>query len=168
MEWLAEVYNHHQEWIKIAKVYGLAHNAEDAVQDMYIKLHKYASEEKVFTHGHLNKGYVFFTLKSIVLTYHKNKVEFLPLDTRLSDNTDLEEHVAWQQLCRAVEEEQKTWTWYDNLLFQEYKITDQSIRKLAAKYDISWVDVWKTLKKCKLKINENLKDEYEAYKKSEV
>ena len=165
--WLAKVYKHHKEWIKIANIYGVGDYSEDLVQDVYIKLDKYASERKLFTNGTINKGYVFFAIKNAANTWH-NK------NAKRCDNYDYEERNietectkdeqhAWGRFCDKVEETSKDWKWSDKQVFDEYRLTKTSMRKLGAKYDISWVSIFTTIKGCKTKLREELHEDYKNY-----
>ena len=72
---LESLYKHHKELIKMASVFSKEY-AEDIVQDAYIKLHQYSSEEKWFTFGNLNKSYVFFVIRSVFIDNYINKNQF--------------------------------------------------------------------------------------------
>ena len=47
MNWLKEVAKFHADYLRIVQSYGEDFYAEDIVQEMYIRLHKYADREKV-------------------------------------------------------------------------------------------------------------------------
>ena len=74
--WLNKVAKYHKEWVQIAKTLGAKDYAEDIVQESYIKLHVYSSEEKLFKNGIISKGYMYFVIRSVFLSYiiSKNKI----------------------------------------------------------------------------------------------
>lgn len=166
--WLSRVCEHHKEWIKIAKVYGCGDYSEDLVQEVYIKLHKYASERKVFTNGNINKGYVFFAIRNAAKTYHKKKMKRCDNQT-LSESDEQEEDEtsvdkeAWERFCEKVEDSSLEWKWSDKQIFDEYRLTKTSMRKLGAKYNISWVSIFTTIKNCKTKLKDELHEDYKNY-----
>lgn len=171
--WLGKVAENHREWIKIAKVYGAGSHAEDLVQDMYLKLHKYASPEKVVTDGKMNKGYVFFTLRSVVSSWHKKKrhpESEMPLHLEHIDNSEIEE--AWGRFVSHVDKFVSKWRYTDKLLFQEYFAIknpgeDPSFRSMGEKYGISWVSIFSTVKNCRDKIRDEFGDKYETLKRGD-
>ena len=48
VDFLIEVAKHHKEWIKTVTALGGGSYSEDIVQQMYIKLYKYAQGKKSF------------------------------------------------------------------------------------------------------------------------
>ena len=61
-KWLSKVAEQHNEWIKIVKSFGEKHYYEDIVQEMYLVIYKYSSEDKIIKNGAVSRGYIFFTL----------------------------------------------------------------------------------------------------------
>ena len=71
---LEKIFQHHQEYIKAAKaLYGnedrVKNYAEDFIQEVYLKLSRYKDlySKVIRPDGTVSKGYVFFTMKSIIL-----------------------------------------------------------------------------------------------------
>ena len=50
-DFLKEVAKHHKEWIKTVTALGGGSYSEDIVQEMYIKLYKYADANKIIKEG---------------------------------------------------------------------------------------------------------------------
>ena len=82
MEWLTKVAKHHNEWVKMVNTFGEYFFAEDIVQETYIMLMKWSSEEKLFKDGNISKGYMWLALKNTFLQHvnKNNKIKFIPLD----------------------------------------------------------------------------------------
>ena len=143
--------------------------SEDIVQEMYIKIHT-KNYNALNDEGKVNKYYVYLTLKSILMSYlvQKNKVRKVNIDDflHLEDTDELQEQEAFHELAVKIDNEIEGWHWYDKDLFELYRHSGMSIRKIAAGTSISWVSIFNTLKKCKGKIKENLEKDYEQYKKS--
>ena len=191
---MSKVCEHHKEWIKIAKVYGVGDYSEDLVQEVYIKLHKYASEKKVFTKGTINKGYVFFAIRNAAKTWHRRKIKMCDNHNRnlkgyrenfkdsanvdynnaikdepfenlkLSSINEASKEEAWGRFCEKIEDASQDWKWDDKQIFDEYRLTKTSMRKLGAKYNISWVTIFTTIKGCKIKLKQELHNDYKNYK----
>ena len=165
---LSKLAVYHTDWIKMVKAMGGDDFTDDIVQEMYLKIND-KGYNALNDEGNVNKFYVWRTLHSILMTYfkEKGKVIKVPIEEykHLEENDSLNEHYAYHDLHLSVNEEVKTWHWYDGDLFDLYRTENTSIRKIAALTGISWVSIFNTLKECKLKIKENLKEDYETYKK---
>ena len=60
----------HQKWISIARSFGLQEDAEDLVQDMYIKINKWKGKYDktlMFNENEINQYFVFKVLRNLFL-----------------------------------------------------------------------------------------------------
>ena len=176
-EFLKEVAKHHKEWVQTCRAIGGGNFAEDIVQEMYIKLYKYANAEKIIKNGILQKGYVFFALKSIIYTLAKEKSLILKENIEnhhIADDTDYEEEQAFfrfnekiNKYLKTLENKSKTENneryWYDGKMFQMYKDSNLSMRKLAELSGISFVSIFHTLKNVKKDLRKNFQEDWEDY-----
>lgn len=170
-EWLGKVAERHSEWIKIVESFGEKNFQEDIVQEAYMVIYKYTSEEKIIQDGVVSRGYMYFTLRSTWLQFikAKNKIHKIRLDdeenyTQISDNTNLDEEVGYDKLRTLIDDHIDKWRWYDKTLFRLYRDTDMSIRKIAEETKISWVSIYNTLKKCKDELRELFDEDYIDFK----
>jgi len=170
-KWLERVAKRHNEWIKIVHSFGEYDYAEDIVQEMYITLYKYASEEKIVEKGVVSRGYCYFTLRSIFLQYcnAKNKIQKVELDdeevyTQIADYSEMDAEIGYDKFRTLIDEHIDNWRWYDKTLFKIYRDTDMSIRKIAEETNISWVSIFNTLKKCKEELKELFNEDFEDLK----
>lgn len=176
MEWLTKVAELHKDWIKAALAYGAKDFAEDVVQDTYIKLHKYANADKVITNGHVNKGYVFFALRTVIADYHKKKPNFceFPNLGNPECSLNIEEEQAWHKFCIMIDDyitdrvnqvgtegEFEGWSLGDKIVFNTYRFNHTSMRKIAHEKDVSWVAIFHQLKNLKGDIREKFCEDYE-------
>tara|TARA_R110000796_G_scaffold76883_2_gene171751 strand:+ start:1102 stop:1689 length:588 start_codon:yes stop_codon:yes gene_type:complete len=176
-DFLKEVAKHHKEWIKTVTALGGGSYSEDIVQEMYIKLYKYADANKIIKEGILQKGYVFFALKSILYTLAKEKSLILKenIDNHhLPDDTNHDEEQAFFRFnekintyLKTLESKSKTENneryWYDGKMFQMYKDSDLSMRKLAKLSGISFVSIFHTLKNVKKDLRKNFQEDWDDY-----
>ena len=169
--WLSEVGKHHKEWIELSKRFGGGKDAEDLVQDMYLKLHRYTDKQRIIRNGKLSKAYVYFVLKSVVNTYHKKQVKDSALrfdyimETSIEfTEEDIEDKIAFEKICLLMDQEMENWYWYDAMLFKNYRDIGDSYRKMAKQIDISWVSIYNTIKNCKRILKYELGNKYEDYK----
>ena len=167
-KWLNQVAEHHKEWIKIINSFGEYDYAEDIVQETYIALYKYADATKIIdTAGKVRKGYVFFTLKSLYFQFYnkKMKVNKVSIDEQftLFDDSNLEEHEAYNNICLLVDEEIKNWHWYDEKLFKLYRDSDMSMRDIAKETNISLISIFNSIKNYKEILNTKFSKDYQDY-----
>ena len=167
-KWLNQVAQHHKEWIKIINSFGEYDYAEDIVQETYIALYKYADATKIIdASGNVRKGYVFFTLKSLFFQYYnkKMKVNKVSIDEQftLFDDSNLEEHEAYNNICLLVDEEIKNWHWYDEKLFKLYRDSDMSMRDIAKETNISLISIFNSIKNYKEILNTKFSKDYQDY-----
>lgn len=181
-DWLNKVAKHHNEWVKIAKTLGAKDFAEDIVQESYLKIHQYSSEEKMFKDGVISKGYMYFVIRSVFLSYinSKNKVHKIQIEEfykdrdiveiperdmeKFTSNDEIEREEAFGRLCDKMDEELDSWYWYDKNIYELYRDTEFSIRGLAAETKISSVNIFHTLKKGKNKMRDKFSEDYEDFK----
>jgi len=161
------VANNHKDWVRLVQSMGGKEYSEDIVQEMYIKLNKYASPEKYIRNGKPNKGYIYFTLKSILYTYFKEKKKITKMPETCLNNIECTyEEVkisAEQRLSEKIEAEIKTWHWYDQAIFNWYRNEGISFRKMSAITKISWVALFGTVKRCKNRLRKSVGDDYLDY-----
>jgi len=171
LKWLELVAQQHSEWVKIVHSFGEYNFAEDLVQEMYLTLFKYASQEKIIKDGKVRRGYVFFTLRSIFYQYYNKKKRIIKVRIDDEDNylqipqeDSIEENEAFNKICTLVDSVADEWNWYDRKLWKLYSQTDMSMRKLAAETKISWVSIYNSLKHLKQDLRDKLQEDYEDFK----
>jgi len=194
MNWITKVYRYHKEWVQIVTNLGGGSYSEDIVMEAYIKLDKYNCEHKVINNGKVSKGYMFFVLRSIFITYIKqsNKVRKINIDAVVKLNyskesssyngnikelkekfgeihekgisEDIIREKAYGRICDKIDKELESWHWYDKKIFELYRDTPLSIRGLAKETDISFVNIFHTLKKGKNIINKKFAEDYQDFK----
>lgn len=149
MKLLEEVSKHHKEWVALVRSFGEDYYTEDIVQEMYLRIHKYTTYEKIVKDGVLNKGFIYFVLRNLFLNYVQLKSRFEVI--RLDDNFDIS-HDSYAEFENRIEDEIKNFHYYDEILFNLYIDSGMSIRKLAKETGISEKSIFVTLKKCKDKL----------------
>jgi len=60
-------------------------------------------------------------------------------------------------------EQEKESNWYDAKMFQVYRDTNLSMRKMAKLSNISWVSIFHTLKNVKQDLRNNFQEDWEDY-----
>ena len=159
---LDKLYKHQDTLIELASTFNKS-LAADIVQETYIKLHLYSSEEKCFTDGKLNKGYLFFVIRSVYIStfYNKFVIEDFK-DVPLEEDFDVNAEIDWYNFRTKCEAEVNSWDAYDKKLFTIYRDSDLSIRKLAKETGISFVSIFNSLKGHKKKLKELFQEDYDS------
>jgi RNA polymerase sigma factor (sigma-70 family) len=169
MNWLKEVAKFHADYLRIVKSFGEDFYAEDVVQEMYIKLTKYHSPNKIINkEGKVNTSYIYLVLRSIVvnLKEQKNRLKKVSLEEikELHISYDyIPKHEAELNLEARINKEIDTWDYFDERLFNIYRDSKMSMRKLSKETRISTKTIFYTIKRCKERLRENIGEDYEDY-----
>ena len=163
----------HKEWIKMAYKFGAGDYAEDIVQEMYLRLHKYIENpERIMYKDQPNKLFVWVTLRNMVRNY-QNKKEILVFsgdmveyDTEL-DAFDYETAEGFERLIDKIWDKVNELHWYDKKMFEIYHTTDMSMRDIEKKTKISLFSIFDTLNKTKNYVREEIKEDYQDYENGE-
>ena len=168
-KWIEQVAKHHKEWVEVIYKLGETDYAEDIVQESYMALIKYADEKKLIDeNGKVRKGYMFFTLRSLYYQFYnkKKKINKVSFDEQweLFDDSNLEEHEAYNDICLMIDKELETWHWYDRKLFKLYRDSDMSMRDIAKETNISLISIFHSIKNYKEILNTKFEKDYKDYK----
>ena len=125
-EWLNKVAKHHKFFVGVVEGFGEKFYAEDIVQEMYLRLYKYTTWDKIVKDGEVNKGFVWFVLRNIYVDFckQKSRIEKCDLNEAIyvfDDSVDKHETHAKNSIDYKVTEEIKRWHWYDKMLFELYR-----------------------------------------------
>ena len=169
-KWIEQVAKHHKEWVEVIYKLGETEYAEDIVQESYMALIKYADAKKLIDeNGKVRKGYMFFTLRSLYYQFYnkKKKVNKVSFDEQweIFDDSNLDEHEAYNDICLMIDKELETWHWYDRKLFKLYRDSDMSMRDIAKETNISLISIFHSIKNYKEILNSKFEQDYNDYKK---
>jgi len=161
-EWLSIVAKHHKYFVSVVKSFGEHTYAEDIVQEMYLRLVRYTSPEKIIKDGEVNQGFVWFTLRNIYVDYcrQKNRIVKLELKEDILAMDEPDDTKAMDELHYKIEKEIDSWHWYDARLFRLYRDSGMSMREIASATTISLTSIFHTIKVCKARINNAISGEY--------
>ena len=185
---LNKVAEYHQDWLNIANSFlNNKQDAEDLVQDMYIKLHNLnITYEKIRYKDQVNKYYIYQTLRNMALSFLKNKATNYQLNgTEIEDETYCPKDEALDTLIERLHNEIDTWCYYDKNLFLIYMYSglsfrdisygcDKEIRKIAHDIEldekavkrgtkISVTSIFHSIKKLKEILIERFGEDFEDY-----
>ena len=140
---LVELSKYNEEWLTIAYTFlQNKQDAEDLVQDFYVRLHKYNVElNNIRYKNGINRYFVYQTIRNMALDFlkTKNKVVLTGLDFLLTShngkyvtyNSVNEYKTAEQKLYNKIDRIMATWNQYDRVLFECYMYSGLSYRQIA-------------------------------------
>ena len=170
MEFLSKVAEHHSEWLKVTRAWNTGDLAEDIVQDMYLRLHRYSSADKVLDEdGKVNKFYVYCTLRNIFHDYNNEKTK--RGQTRIGEGFDLpheetnrDEVEAYNRLIDTMNEALMELYWFDKDMLMLYVESGLSMRQLSKETNISFKCIFNTLKVGRQQVREQIGEDYEDFR----
>lgn len=162
---LERLYKHHNELIALAVVFS-KQDAEDIIQDVYIKVSLYAKEDKLFINDKLNKHYLFIIIRNVYITnYHKkNHTEDITnFEIEYNDFNELEE-IDWFNFMTKCKAEVDSWDIYDKKLFSLYRDSGMSMQEISNETKISKTSIFHSLKEHKRKLKDLFQNDYNNLK----
>lgn len=169
-EWLNIVAKHHKEHVKLVKSWGGGDYSEDLVQEMYLRLHRYTTPEKIIKDGEVNLGFIWFTLRNMYLTLLKeqkkqSKVNLDDISDLISEDADIVGLLLMDKITIDIEKELKDWEkdpvlWYTSKIFTTYINSGDSLRVFGDKVDIHYKSIFDTVKKCRTLLIEKYGEDY--------
>jgi len=163
-EWLTYISKHHAEWVAIVRSFG-SKEPEDIVQDMYIKIHRYIDPAKIIQNNEVNKGYIWFTLRTLFLN-ECTKYKPEKLDNIIIQQVEESEiqKVTFDVIIEKINTTVSKLNWYDEKLFNLYFKTDLSQRDIARETKISLSSISNSIKQYKALVKTEVGEDYEDYK----
>ena len=170
----------HKEWISMAhSLCGDIIVANDLVQDMYLRLHKYVDNpEKIIKNGEVNPFFVYITLRNLFYDHLKfekrqigkdyadaESVGMLSRSTQCPEKKQEDEIMekAYLKILDSIDKEVSTWHWYDQKLFKLYYYTNQSLRNIAEDTKISLTSIYNSCKNYKEILKEKFGEDIEDF-----
>jgi DNA-directed RNA polymerase specialized sigma24 family protein len=162
----------HTEWVEMAIAVGCPKPyAEDVVQEVYIRLHKYSEGVKdkvILKDNKVNTFYMFVTIRNMVRTMVKKEGTYVNYEEFYYESSDIEPDIemekAFNSLINKIKGEANSWGRYHSKLFNVYYMTDFSMRDIAEGTGIGLTHIYNNLKTYKDIIKRNYSEDYEDLK----
>ncbi len=162
---MIELSKYHSEWCKIVRSFGVSSDTcEDVVQDMYLRLNKLSSYEKLFKNGVLSKSYVWITLRNLQFQQFKQDnltISLSNYDVQINENSTLDEVKARSNFNVKINKEVVKWNMYDQLLFSIYMNDSISMRDISKGSGITLRSIQRTLENCYRRLRQNVGEDYQ-------
>lgn len=169
MKWLKQVAKYHDDYLRIVRSLGEDVYAEDIVQEMYLRLHKYGDLSRILQKdGKVNINYIRCVLYNIYKTLYMARQKHQKVDLNEAKHLTVEyDYISKKEgeylLEAKLNEEMRTWHWYDEMLFKYYRDNEWSFRKASRETRIGTKSIFTTIKYCKDRLRENCAEDYEDY-----
>lgn len=149
----------HKDWVNIARSFGAKTEAEDIVQEMYLRLNKYIKPDQP-----ISTSYVWITLRNIYFDFLKHEPLTIELNLSESDElSDINSIFAYDNLNECVKSKLNDLHWFDKMLFELYVNSGKSMRDIASETKISLSCIFNTISKVRSYLREELNEDYEDY-----
>ena len=161
----------HQDWIQMALSFGLdIEDAEDLVQDMYVKLYEKTTYEQIkYGEDDVNTFYVYVTMRNLFYDHKKKQVPQVDI-TEIKHIANEEEHYdkeVLEDLLDKMNECIEGMHWYNKKIFEIYYGKGETIRELSEGSKISANSIFNTLKNVREEIKTTCQKDYKGYTKQE-
>lgn len=174
----------HGLWVAMALNIGVPPSlAEDLIQEMYLRLHKYVKDEqKVYYKdtGSINRFYIWTTIRNMWMSAKTYKAkngtvyledlsdyssEIIKFNNQVTyDQKEVETLEAYDKLFDKIVSTVDGWDyWYDKKLFGLYYMSDMSMRDISKKTNISLTSIFNSCKNYKIKISNELLEDWEDF-----
>ena len=163
---------HHDLWVKMLINLGCEKtDADDLVQDMYIRLYDLVKDEsRIFYNDDINKYFVYKVLRNMYFSYLKDGYSnVFPtneiFDDKYEDELDeiLDENAYFEFLIDSIDDMVKDWSAYDKKLFDLYFIRGLSLRKISKGTNIGLSSIHNSILNYKEQLRDVLLEDLEDY-----
>lgn len=141
----------HEDLIALARHYGGGSEAEDIVQESYLKI-----IEKVNAGMQINRGYCFVVVKNMTITFHR-QVKRSP-EERMPEHFEVPEEVQEHDpRIDQINEAMKDLDWYDRKIVELYATSGKSFAALGKETKIGKDSIYRTFTKAKDEIKRRIR-----------
>ena len=165
----------HSIWMSMVMSFGCDYEtAQDIVQSMYIRMHKYVKDEKkiMYNDEEVNRFFVYVTLKNMYFSYKTSQSKYQFFDIWEHEGVEeFKEDVfnaamdsAFERLLARISDEMSTWHRYDKILSEKYFKSSYSLRDIASGSGISLTSIFNTIRTNKKILKKKFKEDWEDFK----
>lgn len=175
---LDKLAKYHSEWLKILYSFGCGYDdANDIVQDMYLKINRLIELDKIAYNDSINKYYIYTTLKNLYIDRIKQNaksVEYLDINSEEDEPYNEDKSEAMDRILGRIFKDVSELTTFETRLFElywdlplnpnvTYSGANRSQRDIAFGSDVSLTTIHKHLKRIKDQLTEKYAEDVEDY-----
>ena len=161
---------HHLLWIKMLVNLGCkVEDAQDLVQDMYIRLDRLVKDPSKMMYGDdVNRYYVWTTLRNMYFSKLKKDRASIFYELRDSDESEIDDYDtleddAFRSITDKIDNITSKWTIYDKRLFELYFIEGLSLRAISKGSKIGLTSIHTSILNYKQILRDNLSEDLIDY-----
>ena len=161
---------HHLLWIKMLVNLGCKlEDAQDIVQDMYLRLHRLVKDPNKMMYGDdVNRYYVWTTLRNMYFSKLKKDRASIFYELRDSDESEVNDYdtledEAFSKITDRIDTITSNWSIYDKKLFELYFIKGLSLRAISKGSKIGLTSIHTSILKYKKILRESLSEDLMDY-----
>ena len=150
---------YHSKGLRISRSFGLNEEAEDLVQNMYIKIYEWKGKYDktlMYNEKEVNHYFVFLVLRNLFLDQCKTKKNKVPLNDNLKDKSKNDLTIEYKEKLNEVKREIESWHLYDRKIYELLYQEGYSMLELSKKTGIDYYNIYRTKKKIVKLINQKL------------
>lgn len=155
----------HNTWVEVTMSFGLAQDdAEDIVQDMYIKIHNWLEKNDrnatiMYNDSEVNYYFVFKTLRTLFYDYTRKAKRAQKVPEMASE--EVSEDYIYELIDSEINEERlraalDKMYWYDKKVFDLVYRQGWSMLQLSNVSGISYYSIYRTIQKVKKTIKQQI------------
>ena len=147
----------HAKWLRIVKSFGLEEDAEDLVQDMYLKIYNLDNryiDTIMFNEEEVNHYFIFRILRNMFLDKCKKKKYTTSIEVTSVEPISLDQNYEYKQLLDLVNKEIDTWHLYDKRIYDLVLLGGFNMMELSRRTNIDYDAIRRT----RLKLEKWLKN----------
>ena len=147
--------------MRIARSFGLDEDAEDLVQEMYLKIHDWKGKYDktlMYNETEVNHYFVFKVLRSLFLDKVKRKTYEYRFTETTTEPTTHSVSYEYQEQLEVLKDEIKSWHLYDRKIYELIFQEDYSMLELSKQTGIDYYSIYRTKNKIERLLNEKMQE----------
>ena len=151
----------HKKWLRISKSFGLTEDAEDLVQNMYLKIYDWKGKYDktlMFSETEVNHYFVFLVLRNLFLDLCRTNKKEIRLESEFYDKKITRQvSLEYKEQLTEIKKEIASWHLYDRKIYELIFIEDYNMSELARQTGINYDSIRRTRLKIEKLLNQKIK-----------
>lgn len=150
----------HSKWLRVAKSFGLKEEAEDLVQDMYLKVYDWKGKYNktlMFNENEVNHYFVFLVLRNLYLDKCKKQKKMIRVEESFVKSVSPQNKLEFEQQLEIIKDEINSWHLYDRKIYELIYKEGYSMLELSKKTGIDYYSIYRTKNKIDKLLHKKLK-----------
>lgn len=149
----------HSKWVEVVRSFGLKDDAEDVVQDMYLKINEWKGKYDktlMFNDTEVNHYFVFKVLRNIFLDKVKKTNKTISITHTFYEPSISDISFEYEERLNQVYKEIESWSLYERKIYELIFIENKSMLELSKLTGIDYYSIYRTVKKIKRILNNKI------------